>query len=123
MGAVVCYDCTDKESLRNAERWLKDFEEKARPDAPKVLVACKKDKNAEDHIPAQLGLELAQKFNCTFIESSAYSGQNVQTVFEQLSIEILKARYKIAPPDEAKEDKKKLKSKDKGGLRGSVNES
>ena len=109
MGAVVCYDCTDRESLRNAERWLKDFEEKARPDAPKVLVACKKDKNAEDHIPAQLGLELAQKFNCTFIESSAYSGQNVQTVFEQLSIEILKARYKIAPPDEAKEDKKKLK--------------
>ena len=59
MGAVVCYDCTDRESLRNAERWLKDFEEKARPDAPKVLVACKKDKNAEDHLPAHLGLELA----------------------------------------------------------------
>ena len=47
MGAVVCYDCTDPESLRNAETWLKDFKEKAKPDAPKVLVACKKDKYNE----------------------------------------------------------------------------
>ena len=44
MGAVVCYDCTDSESLRNAETWMKDFEEKARADAPKILVSCKKDK-------------------------------------------------------------------------------
>ena len=52
MGAVVCYDCTDSESLRNAETWMKDFEEKARADAPKILVACKKDKYiADKHIP------------------------------------------------------------------------
>ena len=51
MGAVVCYDCTDSESLRNAETWMKDFEEKARADAPKILVACKKDRfNPDNHV-------------------------------------------------------------------------
>ena len=78
MGAVVCYDCTDSESLRNAETWMKDFEEKAKADSPKILVACKKDKyNPVNDVSPQEGLDLAKKFNCTFIETSAYSGTNV----------------------------------------------
>ena len=94
MGAVVCYDCTDPESLRNAETWLKNFKEKAKPDAPKVLVATKRDKFDETkHPSSDEGRELAMKFQCTYIECSAYSGDNVQTVFEQLASEILEARY------------------------------
>ena len=78
MGAVVCYDCTDLESFRNAETWMKDFEEKAKADAPKVLVACKKDKyNPVDHVKPEEGQALAKKFNCTLIETSAYNGENV----------------------------------------------
>ena len=78
MGAVVCYDCTDHDSLRNAETWLKDFKEKAKADAPRVLVSCKKDLYDENKHPSpQEGMELAKKFGCTFIEASAYSGTNV----------------------------------------------
>lgn len=57
---------------------MKDFEEKARADAPKILVACKKDKyDPSKSVQPQEGLDLAKKFNCTFIETSAYSGENV----------------------------------------------
>ena len=57
---------------------MKDFEEKARADAPKILVACKKDRfNPANHVSPQEGLDLAKKFKCTFVESSAFSGENV----------------------------------------------
>lgn len=40
-------------------------------------------------------MDLAKKFNCTFIETSAYNGENVQEVFEQLATEILQTKYHI----------------------------
>ena len=117
MGAVVCYDCTDPESLRNAETWLKNFKEKAKPDAPKVLVSCKRDKYDElKHPSPDEGRELAMKFQCTYIECSAYSGDNVQTVFEQLAGEILEARY-AAVGMTAGQNKNDKAKQGKGSLR------
>lgn len=43
MGAVVCYDCTDETTFKNAENWIIDFTNKSREDAPKILVANKCD--------------------------------------------------------------------------------
>lgn len=43
LGAIICYDCTNEESLRNAKQWIEDFREKAREGAPILLVATKDD--------------------------------------------------------------------------------
>lgn len=43
MGAVVCYDCSDEVTFKNAENWIIDYTNKSREDAPKILVANKCD--------------------------------------------------------------------------------
>ena len=42
-GAIICYDTTEAQTLKNAERWIKDFRERSNPNTPVVLVACKAD--------------------------------------------------------------------------------
>ena len=43
MGAIICYDSSEPQTLKNAERWIKDFKEKSNPNTPIVLAACKFD--------------------------------------------------------------------------------
>ena len=43
MGAVICYDLTEAQTLKNAERWIKDFRERSNKDCPVLLAACKAD--------------------------------------------------------------------------------
>ena len=49
MGAIVCYDCTDEESLINAKQWIFDYREKARQGAPVLLVATKDDLSSQKY--------------------------------------------------------------------------
>ena len=42
-GAIICYDCSSELSLSNAVNWINDFRERAKPEAPVLLVACKLD--------------------------------------------------------------------------------
>lgn len=43
MGAIICFDCTSDQSLKNVKNWIKDFREKAKQGAPILLVATKQD--------------------------------------------------------------------------------
>ena len=43
MGAIICFDCTSEQSLKNVKNWIKDFREKAKQGAPILLVATKLD--------------------------------------------------------------------------------
>jgi len=43
MGAIICYDCTDEQTLFNVKQWIHDFRERARQGAPILLVATKDD--------------------------------------------------------------------------------
>jgi len=50
MGAVICYDCLDELTFKNAETWITEFCAKARENAPMILVATKKDMINEDAV-------------------------------------------------------------------------
>lgn len=96
MGAVVCYDCLDMESFKNADTWMTEFSTKARPNAPMILVANKKDKITDDStnvVPPEQGQELAQKYGAAFFETSAFTGENVTTVFDKICELILVEKY------------------------------
>ena len=43
MGAIICYDCTDEQTLLNLRQWILDFRERARVGAPILIVATKDD--------------------------------------------------------------------------------
>eukprot|EP00806_Schmidingerella_arcuata_P001688 Macronucleus_2522.p1 GENE.Macronucleus_2522~~Macronucleus_2522.p1 ORF type:complete len:241 (+),score=4.94 Macronucleus_2522:1-723(+) len=42
-GAIVCFDCTEPQTLRSAKVWIEQFKAKASPEVPVILVACKAD--------------------------------------------------------------------------------
>jgi len=83
MGAIVCYDCTDENSFTNAKQWIDEFETKARAGAPKILVANKRDlfNSERKHVESYRGEELAKEHGMTFMETSAYTAENVPKVF------------------------------------------
>jgi len=92
MGAIVCYDCMDENTFNNAETWMVEFGSKAKDDAPMILVANKKDMFTESSsgaVSPERGMALAKKFNATFFEASAYSGENVYSLFTTVCERIL----------------------------------
>ena len=43
MGAIVCFDLTDYDSLKSARTWMEEFRSKSNATAPIVLVGNKID--------------------------------------------------------------------------------
>ena len=43
MGAIVCFDLTDYDSLKSARTWMEEFRSKSNTTAPIVLVGNKID--------------------------------------------------------------------------------
>ena len=67
---------------------------------PLVLVANKVDLHSQRQVTIEEGQNLAKKWNCTFIETSAKHNQNISRVFEQLLNEIEKQRSDGPDPAE-----------------------
>ena len=47
-GAIICYDCTNRQTLTNAAQWISDFRDKCAVGAPILLIACKFDLQEEN---------------------------------------------------------------------------
>lgn len=95
MGAVVCYDCTDQTTFDNAETWMKEFRLKAREGAPIILAANKKDLLDSDKtgiVSPEQGKQMADKYNASFLETSAYTGENVPETFDLVCQRIIAER-------------------------------
>lgn len=62
---------------------------------PKILIGNKSDLNIKRVISTEQGKELAQEINAHFVECSARSGSNIQSVFHSALIEINKFESNI----------------------------
>ena len=95
MGAIVCYDSLDENSFRNSEQWMTEFQTKARNDAPMVLAATKKDlinDEVSGVVQPRRGKEMADKFDASFMMTSAYTGENVNAAYEMICRRILASK-------------------------------
>ena len=88
-GALVIYDCTNKDSYEKLEDWISDFKE-ARGDEPILLIGNKTDLTDAIKVQEREGAELAKKFNMDFIPTSAKTGSNVESAFMEIIKKILK---------------------------------
>lgn len=88
-GALVIYDCTNKDSYEKLEEWILDFKE-ARKDQPLLLVGNKNDLTDAIKVKEREGTELAKRFNMDFISTSAKAGTNVESAFLKITKKILK---------------------------------
>lgn len=55
MGIILVYDCTEEQSFKNIENWMKQIEAHASPNVCKALIANKVDLESERKVTKEQG--------------------------------------------------------------------
>ncbi|XP_076080632.1 ras-related protein Rab-13-like [Mytilus galloprovincialis] len=93
--AIVMYDVTNTESLKNCVRWMNDFRIKCGEDIPQILLGNKCDKLSSRKVSSSDGERFArQHVMMSFLETSAKDGQNVDDAFYKLAQELIRTYSK-----------------------------
>jgi GTPase SAR1 family protein len=88
-GAVIMYNITERESLRNVSKWLDAFKSVC-PNAEIILIGNKNDLVSQRKVELTEGMQLAQEERISFLETSAKSGKNCLRAMQILLEEIHK---------------------------------
>eukprot|EP01119_Soliformovum_irregulare_P020935 TRINITY_DN6855_c0_g1_i2.p1 TRINITY_DN6855_c0_g1~~TRINITY_DN6855_c0_g1_i2.p1 ORF type:complete len:450 (+),score=152.56 TRINITY_DN6855_c0_g1_i2:274-1623(+) len=95
-GFICVYSVIDKESFNNVNKyWKKLMEVKDREitdTVPFVLVGNKIDMETSRQVTTSEGQEMAKRFKCPFMETSAKTGLHIVEVFQEVVREIKKDR-------------------------------
>ena len=83
--AIVCYDVTNKDSFQSVDKWIEDAKALRDDDVVLVLVGNKADMDSARQVSTEEGREYATKMNLMFFESSAKTGLNIKTLFNDLA--------------------------------------
>ena len=89
-GAFVVYDITKKSSFDSIERWVNDLTGTADKKITIIIIGNKCDLEEQRQVSKQEGEEKAGKLEVAFLETSAFSGENLEKAFELLINEIYK---------------------------------
>ena len=89
-GAFVVYDITTKGSFESVERWVNDLISSGDKKITILLIGNKCDLEEQRQITKEQGEEKAAKLDLAFLETSAFSGQNLDKAFEMMVNEIYK---------------------------------
>ena len=89
-GAFVVYDITRKGSFESIEKWVNDLTSTADKKLTIVVIGNKCDLEDQRQITKEQGEEKANKLEVAFLETSAFSGENLDKAFEMMVNEIYK---------------------------------
>ena len=84
-GIAVVYDVTNRDSFDSVSRWFHDIEKFASPNACKLLIGNKSDLISQRVVSEQEGIDLATSYGIPFIETSAKTANNVDSLFITLA--------------------------------------
>lgn len=87
-GFVLCYDISNRPSFDHVIGWMRDIKTRAPPDCDIVLCGNKSDLDADRVVQQDEGRMLAEEYGVQFFETSALTGQNVETMFTALATTI-----------------------------------
>lgn len=91
-GGVIVYDVTHRASFESAWRvWLRELRKMAGPSLPVVLIGNKADLRSQQAVPAAEARERALAEGVGFFETSALTGENVATAFEEFIAAVYRA--------------------------------
>ena len=87
-GAFIVYDITRKESFDNVDKWRNELANSCNKEVSIMLIGNKCDLEDQRQITKEQGEEKAKSFGFSFLETSAFSGENLEKGFEMLIQEI-----------------------------------
>ncbi|CAB3988655.1 GTP-binding Di-Ras1 [Paramuricea clavata] len=92
---VIVYAVNDRKSFEDAKKVkMEILKTKGRGEVPILLVANKCDVDQENHVvSSEEGRMLAKHWGCQFAETSAKISQNIDNLFTEPMIMILKQKY------------------------------
>lgn len=89
IGGIFVYSVDDLSSFEHVEKLINDINKNGKNITHKVLVANKIDiSNKCRVISTKMGKELADKYDISYIETSARTGENVHNIFQNLSEDV-----------------------------------
>ena len=93
-GAFIVYDITRKDTFDDIDKWRNELVNSCNKEVTIMLIGNKCDLEDSREISKEQGEEKAKSFGFSFLETSAYSGENLEKGFEMLIKEIYQ-KYKI----------------------------
>ena len=87
-GALVIYDITRKDTFTNIEKWVNDLKTTGDPKITIIIIGNKNDLADKRQVTKEEGEEKAKSFGCAFLETSAFSGDNIDKAFDIMVKEI-----------------------------------
>ena len=88
VGALVVYDVAKHLTFENVERWLRELRDHTDQKVVTMLVGNKSDLRHLRAVTTEEAKALAEKFDLSFIETSALDSTNVETAFQNILTEI-----------------------------------
>ena len=89
-GAFVVYDITKKDTFESVDKWINDLKSTGDPKMTIIIIGNKLDLEHKREVLKEQGEEKAKSFGCAFLETSAFSGDNIEKGFEMMISEIFK---------------------------------
>ena len=97
--AMIVFDLTNKDTLQEISDWLHYLEEVG--DVAKIIIGNKADLKETRQISFDEAFDYAQSLGINYCETSALSGEGVETAYEQLlttAFELREANSKKIQP-------------------------
>jgi len=89
VGAVVCYDITNRSSFEKIDAWMAEAKRHIEPFEPVFLmIGCKGDLDETRQVSTEEASSFAQSQGIHFLETSARTGRNVEEAFQLVTQEI-----------------------------------
>lgn len=89
-GALLVFDITRRATFEHIETWLTELNNFCKKNLPAILIGNKVDLSNMREVGREEAIKLAQRINTPYIETSAKTGEEVDTAFKELTINILK---------------------------------
>ena len=83
-GIVVVYSVTDEGSFQSINKWVTQIQNLAPKNVKVLLVGNKTDLLNDRVVSVEQGQECAKRFGLPIIEASAFTGDNINEIFEKI---------------------------------------